>query len=135
MQKPIVVVGGINLDLVVGADRIPKVGETVIGKTFSTFYGGKGANQAVAVAKLGYPVSMVGNVGSDAIGTQLRNGLQDAGVDTAYVNTVEGPSGVALITTGRYGENSIVSCPEPICNSRRNCWKKRQRFSNALACF
>jgi len=111
MQKPIVVVGSINLDLVVGADRIPQVGETVIGKTFNTFSGGKGANQAVAVAKLGYPVSMVGNVGGDAIGTQLRNGLKDAGVDTAYVNTVEGPSGVALITTGRHGENSIVVVP------------------------
>ncbi len=111
MQKPIVVVGSINLDLVVGADRIPQVGETIIGNSFNTFYGGKGANQAVAAAKLGYPVSMVGNVGSDAFGTQLRNGLKDAGVDTAYVNTVEGPSGVALITTGRHGENNIVVVP------------------------
>ncbi len=78
---------------------------------FNTFYGGKGANQAVAVAKLGYPVSMVGNVGSDAFGTQLRNGLKNAGVDTTYLNTVEGPSGVALITTGRRGENNIVVVP------------------------
>ncbi len=111
MQKPIVVVGSINLDLVVGADRIPQVGETIIGNSFNTFYGGKGANQAVAAAKLGYPVTMVGNVGSDAFGTQLRNALKDAGVDTAYVNTVEGPSGVALITTGRLGENNIVVVP------------------------
>lgn len=111
MQKPIVVVGSINLDLVVGADRLPQVGETIIGESFNTFYGGKGANQAVAVAKLGYPVSMVGNVGSDAFGVQLRNGLKDAGVDTAYVNTTEGPSGVALITTGRHGENNIVVVP------------------------
>jgi ribokinase len=111
MQKPIVVVGSINLDLVVGAERIPQVGETIIGDSFNTFYGGKGANQAVAAAKLGYPVSMVGNVGSDAFGTQLRHGLKDAGVDTAYVNTVEGPSGVALITTGRRGENNIVVVP------------------------
>ncbi len=111
MQKPIVVVGSINLDLVVGADRIPEVGETIIGNSFNTFYGGKGANQAVAAAKLGYPVTMVGNVGSDAFGTQLRNGLKDAGVDTAYVNTVEGPSGVALITTGHLGENNIVVVP------------------------
>lgn len=111
MQKPIVVVGSINLDLVVGAERIPQVGETIIGNTFNTFFGGKGANQAVAAAKLGYPVAMVGNVGSDAFGTQLRNGLKDAGVDAAYVNTVEGPSGVALITTGRRGENNIVVVP------------------------
>ncbi|HTC48571.1 MAG TPA: ribokinase [Candidatus Aquilonibacter sp.] len=111
MQKPIVVVGSINLDLVAGADRIPAVGETIIGNSFNTFYGGKGANQAVAVAKLGYPVAMVGNVGSDSFGTQLRNGLKDSGVDTAHVNTVEGASGVALITTGLRGENNIVVVP------------------------
>jgi ribokinase len=108
MQKPIVVVGSINLDLVVGADRIPQIGETVIGNSFNTFHGGKGANQAVAAAKLGYPVSIVGNVGKDEFGNQLRNGLKDAGVDTTYVNTVEAASGVALITTGKNGENSIV---------------------------
>ena len=111
MQRPIVVVGSINLDLVVGSDRIPRIGETVIGSTFNTFYGGKGANQAVAVAKLGYPVSMVGNVGSDAFGGQLRKGLEAVGVDTTYVNTVEGSSGIALITTGVSGENSIVVVP------------------------
>jgi ribokinase len=111
MQKPIVVVGSINLDLVVAANHIPRVGETIIGNSFNTFHGGKGANQAVAVAKLGYPVAMVGNVGSDAFGTQLRHGLQHAGVDTDYVNAVEGPSGVALITTGRGGENNIVVVP------------------------
>lgn len=111
MQKPIVVVGSINLDLVVGADRIPQAGETVMGRSFTTFYGGKGANQAVAAAKLGHRVSLVGNVGSDAFGSQLRTGLQEAGVDTTCVNTVEGASGVALITTGLKGENNIVVVP------------------------
>jgi ribokinase len=111
MQNPIVVVGSINLDLVVGADRIPQVGETILGNSFSTFFGGKGANQAVAIAKLGYPVSMVGNVGNDAFGTQLRKGLDDVGVDTTYVKTVDGASGVALITTGQRGENNIVVVP------------------------
>ena len=111
MQKPIVVVGSINLDLVASTDRIPRVGETVIGRTFTTFFGGKGANQAVAVARLGYPVSMVGNVGNDAFGTQLRNGLAEAGVHTEYVGTVEGSSGTALIITGPNGENSIVVVP------------------------
>ena len=111
MKKPIVVVGSINLDLVVGADRIPKVGETVAGKTFNTFFGGKGANQAVAAAKLGYPVAMIGCVGTDAFGTQLREGLDDAGVDTVGVSIVEGPSGVALITTSSRGENNIVVVP------------------------
>jgi ribokinase len=94
MEKPIVVVGSINLDLVVGVDRIPKVGETVAGKTFNTFFGGKGADQAVAAAKLGYPVAMVGCVGTDTFGSQLRKGLKDAGVDTSGVSTVEGASGV-----------------------------------------
>jgi glucose uptake protein len=110
MKKPIVVVGSINLDLVAGADRIPQIGETIIGDSFRTFCGGKGANQAVAAARLGHPVAMVGSVGND-FGAQLRNGLNDAGVDTTYVNTVEGPSGVALIATGRRGENSIVVVP------------------------
>jgi ribokinase len=111
MQKPIVVVGSINLDLVASTDRIPQVGETVIGRTFTTFFGGKGANQAVAVARLGYPVSMVGNVGNDVFGAQLRNGLAEAGVNTEYVGTVEGSSGTALIITGPNGENSIVVMP------------------------
>lgn len=111
MRKPIVVVGSINLDLVVAADRIPQAGETVFGKSFDTFHGGKGANQAVAAAKLGYPVAMVGSIGSDAFGTQLRNGLEQAGVDTTYVGTEEGASGTALITTGQLGENSIVVVP------------------------
>ena len=74
-MKPIVVVGSINLDLVAAADRIPQVGETITGHAFHTFHGGKGANQAVAAAKLGYPVAMVGNVGSDSFGTQLRAGM------------------------------------------------------------
>ena len=111
MQKPIVVVGSINLDLVAGADHIPQVGETIIGTSFNTFCGGKGANQAVAVAKLGYPVSLVGNVGDDAFGPQLHKAMGDAGVDTTFVNTVPGSSGVALITTGGQGENNIVVVP------------------------
>ena len=111
MTKPIVVVGSVNLDLVVGADRTSRVGETVAGKTFNTYYGGKGANQAVAAAKLGYPVAMVGCVGDDPFGEQLRKGLNDAGVDTVGVRTVEGSSGVALITTGASGENNIVVVP------------------------
>ena len=111
MKKPIVVVGSINLDLVVGADRIPRVGETVAGKTFKTFFGGKGANQAVAAARLGYPVAMIGCIGTDAFGPQLRKGLDDAGVDTIGVSAIEGASGTALITTSPQGENSIVVVP------------------------
>lgn len=111
MKKPIVVVGSINFDLVVGADRIPRVGETVTGKTFNTYFGGKGANQAVAVAKLEYPVAMVGCTGTDSFGEQLRHGLEDAGVNISCVSAIEGPSGVALITTSSHGDNNIVVVP------------------------
>jgi ribokinase len=71
MTKPIVVVGSINLDLVAGSERIPAPGETVAGKTFNTYFGGKGANQAVAVAKLGHPVTLIGKVGEDVFGGEL----------------------------------------------------------------
>jgi ribokinase len=111
MSKPIVVVGSINFDLVVGADRLPVAGETITGNTFATFHGGKGANQAVAAAKLGYPVAMVGCVGHDNFGSQLRLGLEDACVDVSHVSTVDESSGIALITTGKRGENSIVVVP------------------------
>ena len=111
MRNPIVVVGSINLDLVVGADRLPQPGETITGNSFATFHGAKGANQAVAAAKLGHPVAMVGNVGHDAFGAQLRDGLENAGVDVEHVRSVEEASGVALITTGTHGENNIVVVP------------------------
>jgi ribokinase len=111
VQKPIVVVGSLNLDLVARADHLPQPGETILGTSFNTFNGGKGANQAVAVARLGCPVSMIGNVGDDGFGPQLLEAMGDAGVDTTFVSTIEGSSGVALITTGRHGENSIVVVP------------------------
>lgn len=111
MQKPIVVVGSINLDLVVGADHIPQPGETITGNSFNTFFGGKGANQAVAAAKLGHPVFMVGNVGEDGFGHQLRQALTDVGVEAHFVSTVPGSSGVALITVASGGENNIVIVP------------------------
>jgi len=111
MPKPIVVVGSINLDLVATAERMPAVGETVVGSTFRTFFGGKGANQAVAIARLGHPVCMLGKVGDDAFGPQLRQALENAGVNVAAVDTVSGSSGVALIITNREGANSIVVVP------------------------
>ena len=111
VAKPIIVVGSINMDLVVTARRLPTAGETLIGDTFATYHGGKGANQAVAVARLGHSVEMVGAVGSDAFGEQLRGGLAAAGVGVDMVETVEGPSGIAAIATGDAGENSIVVVP------------------------
>jgi len=96
------------MDLVATAAHIPAPGETILGTGFETHPGGKGANQAVAAARLGVPVQMIGMLGADDIGRQLREGLQQAGVDTAAVGTVPGNSGVALITVAATGENSIV---------------------------
>ena len=107
-RKPIVVVGSINMDLVATAPHIPAPGETILGTGFETHPGGKGANQAVAAARLGVPVQMIGLLGSDDLGKQLRAGLQSTGVDTTAVGTVPGSSGVALITVSAKGENSIV---------------------------
>jgi ribokinase len=111
MSKPIVVVGSINLDLVATCERIPRSGETLTGNSFHTFFGGKGANQAVAVARLGYPSVMIGNVGDDGFGDQLKNGLKESGVSTDTVRKVPGASGVALIVTSSQGQNSIVVIP------------------------
>jgi ribokinase len=110
-KKPVVVVGSINIDLVANAERIPVEGETVTGTDFQIHPGGKGANQAVAVARLGYPVSMIGRLGDDAFGNQLREHLQSAGVDVSAVATSPGTSGVAVIVVAAKGENSIVITP------------------------
>jgi ribokinase len=111
MRKLIVVVGSINLDLVATADHVPLPGETLTGNSFNTFHGGKGANQAVGVGRLGYPVSMVGMVGDDAFGLELRASLRKSKVDVKTVKTVKGSSGVALINIGRDGQNNIVVVP------------------------
>jgi ribokinase len=109
--KPIVVVGSINIDLVVRAGHIPRRGETTIGQSFQTFFGGKGANQAVGVARLGYPVSMVGKVGSDGFGDQLLAELKRAGVADESVMRAPGSSGIAVITTEESAENTIIVVP------------------------
>lgn len=112
MQRPIVVVGSVNLDLVSVGKRIPAPGETVRGDKFETFHGGKGANQAVAVARLGYPVSMIAKVGDDDFGKRLRQGLQAAKVNVQAVSMAAGTaSGVALIAVDRTGQNSITVVP------------------------
>jgi ribokinase len=110
-KRPIVVVGSINTDLVVRVERIPVSGETIPGTDFETHPGGKGANQAAAVARLGYPVHMIGRVGSDAYGALLRGQLHSAGVDIASIAVSEGSSGVAIIAVAETGENSIIVTP------------------------
>ena len=110
-RKPIVVVGSINMDLVASAGHIPAIGETIHGTDFQFQPGGKGANQAVAAAMLGYPVQMIGNVGDDLFGVQLRKELEGAGVNAEHLGIVPGSSGIALIVVSQAGENTIVVIP------------------------
>jgi ribokinase len=99
------------MDLVVKVARQPSPGETVLGGDLATYPGGKGANQAVAAARAGGVVQMVGLVGDDTFGPQLRANLQSCGVDTRHLGTCDGPSGVALITVDEQGQNMIVVSP------------------------
>ena len=99
------------MDLVTRAPRLPKGGETLIGQSFATVSGGKGANQAVAAARLGAEVSMIGCVGNDAYGEALRGALLAEQIDCQAVSTVDGSSGVALIVVDDSSQNSIVIVP------------------------
>jgi ribokinase len=108
----VVVFGSINMDLVVRAPCLPVGGETLTGSTFFTAPGGKGANQAVACARLGARTHMIGRVGGDVFGETLRDGLRAEGVDVAGVVIDAGqPSGVALIALDDAAENFIVVVP------------------------
>ena len=113
MRTPrIVVVGSSNTDLVVSSPRIPAPGETIIGGEFSVAPGGKGANQAVAAARLGGDVSFVGCVGRDEFGDSAIAGLRADGIDIGNVRRVDGArAGVALIVVADDGENAIVVAP------------------------
>ncbi|MBU1662436.1 MAG: ribokinase [Chloroflexi bacterium] len=105
----IVVVGSLNMDLVVRIAQIPRPGETLLGGVFKTFPGGKGANQAVAAARLGAHVIMIGCVGDDAFGQEMRNALIAEGIDTTHVLVhPESATGVALIQVDAKGQNSIA---------------------------
>jgi ribokinase len=109
MKPRIAVVGSLNMDLVIRSPHIPQPGETILGSDFVTIPGGKGANQAVAAARLGAEVSMVGRLGQDAFADVLLDNLAAAGVDAAHVQKDAGAAtGVALIVVDDNGENSIV---------------------------
>lgn len=108
MPANVVVIGSLNMDLVTRAPRLPVGGETLIGHSFATVSGGKGANQAVAAARLGAQVAMVGCVGNDDYGVQLRDALLAEQIDCQAVSTVDGSSGVALIVVDDNSQNAIV---------------------------
>ena len=110
-MKNICVIGSLNMDLVVNVDTMPKPGQTIIGSNFKEVPGGKGANQAVAMARLNGNVSMIGKVGEDGFGQTLINSLKNEKVDTTYIQTSKGATGVALITVDKNAQNSIVVSP------------------------
>jgi len=108
----IVIVGSVNMDLVARVPRLPRPGETLSGSSFATFPGGKGANQAVAVARLGGRSVFVGRVGDDPFGKELLRSLRNEGVDVRYVRTLPGTSsGVAVIAVEDSGQNAITVVP------------------------
>jgi ribokinase len=107
----VAVVGSINLDLVARCERLPRPGETLTGATFERIPGGKGANQALAAARLGAKVTLTGAVGGDSFADEALALLRDGGVDLDGVRRVDGPTGVALILVGADGENEIVVAP------------------------
>lgn len=108
----VVVVGSSNTDLVVGAPHVPRPGETLLGSDFVVVAGGKGANQAVAAARLGAKVTFVANIGRDRFGDASVAGFQREGIVVDFIRREDGlPSGVALIVVGDDGENSIVVAP------------------------
>jgi ribokinase len=111
-MNSIIVFGSINIDLVSKTPRLPLPGETLTGRSFATVPGGKGANQAVAIARLGVPAYMVGRVGGDNFGRELLASLQAAGVQTEYVLVDESiSSGIAAIAVDDNGENQIIITP------------------------
>jgi ribokinase len=105
------VVGSINLDLVAKAERLPRPGETVTDATFARVPGGKGANQAVAAARLGAEVTMIGSTGDDDLRAVAIEELTRAGVDLTRVKVADAPTGVALVLVDAAGENEIVVAP------------------------
>lgn len=111
MAGAVIVVGSLNSDLVVGVERMPEPGETVLGTSLERHPGGKGLNQAVAAARLGATVAMVGAVGSDEAGAWLRDVAATEGIDTAHITTLDGPSGTAFIEVDDRGQNRIVVIP------------------------
>ena len=111
MSSIILVLGSINIDLTVTADEIPKVGETVIGKSFNQYPGGKGANQAVCAAKLRSAVCFLGKVGKDAYGDFMLKEMSSSGVDVSHIERSETSTGIAAISVDSKGQNNIIVVP------------------------
>lgn len=111
MDKTALVVGSINMDLVVNTDEIPGIGETVLGNSLIQNPGGKGANQGVAISKLGKKVNFLGMVGKDGLGEKAINYMRDAGVNIDYIKKVDVTTGIAIINVDKHGNNNIIVIP------------------------
>ncbi len=133
MQGKILVVGSLNMDLVVNVARHPQIGETILGGKFSTIPGGKGANQAVAAARMGSAVTMIGRVGQDGFGSELRASAAKDEIDIQHVTVDEREAtGIALITVDAVGRNTIVvASGANLALTPRELDAARQAFSNA----
>ena len=113
MQQPkVTVLGSVNVDLVLRAERMPNRGETLIGETFDIFTGGKGFNQATAAARLGADVTLIGRIGDDPFADILRTAIESEQIDCQYVKTdAESGTGIAMIVVEPDGDNSIIVVP------------------------
>ena len=109
MSKQLTVLGSINADHVISVPHFPRPGETLIGNNYAIAYGGKGANQAVAAARLGAQVNFIGCIGDDDIGREMKNAFARDGINTTPIVQVDGQTtGIAMIQVAQSGENSIV---------------------------
>ncbi|MCE2400507.1 ribokinase [Candidatus Poribacteria bacterium] len=113
MQQPkVTVLGSVNVDLVIRAERMPNRGETLIGETFDIFTGGKGFNQATAAARLGADVTLIGRIGDDPFADVLRSAIESEHIDSRFVKTdAENGTGIATIVVEPDGDNSIIVVP------------------------
>lgn len=110
-MSKILVVGSMNMDLVVKTDEIPKVGETLLGHELLQIPGGKGANQGVAIAKLGNDITFLGKVGKDSFGDELLASMKNSGVNIEHIEREDTSTGIAVINVDKYGRNNIVVIP------------------------
>lgn len=132
MKNNILIVGSLNMDMVLEIEEMPKTGETILGKKLSYSAGGKGANQAYAAGRLGGSVTMLGCTGEDVFGEQLRQSLNEAGVQTEYIfKDSKNPTGTAVICVNEKGDNSIIvtagannACDEELIKSAESLFSK-----------
>ena len=120
----VIVAGSVNMDLVVHAARHPRPGETVLGETFDAFPGGKGANQAVAAARLGARTSLVAMLGNDAFGASLAAFLRAEAVDVTHVTRTEGATGIGCIVIDAQAQNTIVVVPGANAQLAADCVRR-----------